>query len=134
MIDLVFWSFALPPAILIPLAVGAKSLSLIGTVGRRVDQPGASPIALGPKRPAPAGSDLGPDFLDTICGFSPRAIEDEPSYRDAVAILDRLFNLDRRQTAAERRYFCDLAEKVYEYERMSSVIESSLQPSSPVNA
>lgn len=135
MIDLVFWSFVLPLGVLIPLAMGAKSLAILAAISGRDERPGASPIVLDPIRPdSPddADVDLNPDFLEITCGLRPRSVEDDSSYRDAVAVLDRLFNLDRIQTLAERRYFQDLAEKVYEYESIRRVVAS--QPSAVESA
>ena len=127
MIDLVFWSFVLPLGVLVPLAVGAKSLAILAAIPRRDGRSGASPIVLDPIRTdswADADGDLNPDFLEITCGLRPRWVEDDSSYRDAVAVLDRLFNLDRMQTSAERRDFRDLAEKVYEYESIRRVVAS----------
>ncbi|WP_165073847.1 hypothetical protein [Paludisphaera rhizosphaerae] len=127
MIDLVFWSFVLPLGVLVPLAVGAKSLAVIAALPGRDGQPGASPIVLDPIRPDSRDDADGvpnPDFLEITCGLRLRPIEDDSSYRDAVAVLDRLFNLDRLQTSAERRYFQNLAEKVYQYECIRLVVAS----------
>jgi len=118
MIDLVFWSFALPLATLIPLAVGAKSFAAFAARPRPAGRLDAPRIV----SPGGGGDDRSPDFLAITRGFVPRPIEDDSTYRDAVAILDRLFNLDRRQTPSERRYFQDLAERVYQYERMQCVV------------
>jgi len=118
MIDLVFWSFTLPLATLVPLAVGAKSFAAFAAHSRCVGRLGASrTVSLGG-----AGDDRSSDFLAITRGFEPRPIENDSTYRDAVAILDRLFNLDRRQTPSERRYFQDLAERVYQYEHMRCVV------------
>jgi hypothetical protein len=71
-------------------------------------------------------------ILEIGQGLTPRPIRNESAYQEAVAILDRLFNLDRAQTSAEQRYFRDLADMLYEYERANCVAER--EPSAAVDA
>jgi antitoxin component HigA of HigAB toxin-antitoxin module len=55
-------------------------------------------------------------FLDLVSEFPLLPIEDDDSYRTAIAILDRLFALDNRRTPAEMNYFRALARIAHEYE------------------
>ncbi len=57
------------------------------------------------------------DYRELVAEFSPGPIQDDQSYRAAIAILDRLFHLDNRRTPAQRTYFRDLARHAHEYER-----------------
>jgi hypothetical protein len=47
-------------------------------------------------------------------------INDERAYRRALAVLDRLYSLDKVQTPAEREYFVALAQVAAEYECRSA--------------
>ena len=56
------------------------------------------------------------DFRGLIAELPPEPIKDDRSYRDAIAILDRLFALDNRRTPAEMNYFRALARIARDYE------------------
>jgi hypothetical protein len=56
------------------------------------------------------------EFSDVSSRFPLTPIEDDGSYQAAVEVLDRLFELDDRQTHAESEYFRALAQIAFEYE------------------
>jgi antitoxin component HigA of HigAB toxin-antitoxin module len=53
---------------------------------------------------------------DLVEEFPLLPLEDDDSYRIAIAILDRLFALDNQRTPAEMNYFRALARIAHEYE------------------
>ncbi len=56
------------------------------------------------------------EFRELVAEFPLLPIDDDDSYRVAIAILDRLFALDNRRTAAEMNYFRALARIAHDYE------------------
>lgn len=63
-----------------------------------------------------------PDLRELVEGFPIGPIEDDQSYRAALAILDRLFRLDDHRTPAQRTYFRDLARHAHEYEQVINLV------------
>jgi hypothetical protein len=66
-----------------------------------------------------------PEFFDLVSRFPLRPLEDDDSYQAAIEILDRLYELDRRQTQDELDYFRALANLAFNYERANGVCDHS---------
>lgn len=65
------------------------------------------------------------EFRETCSKYPLRPIEDDGSYRAALKILDRLFELDEVRTPAELEYFRTLAQMASEYEMKRDTGNSS---------
>ena len=67
----------------------------------------------------------GLEFAELVARFPLGPIADDATYRSAIAILDRLFALDKRRTPAELAYFRALARLARDYE---VAFDSRLRP------